>query len=69
MVWLGAPERVRATLFGLQPISSAMARTRSRVEAETPDCPLRAKDTAPLDTPALLAMSAIVGRFKSNPSP
>src|SRR5690242_11871725 len=58
-----APDRARAALFGLNPISCAMATMRCRVASETPGCPLSAYETAPLDTPARRAMSAIVGRF------
>jgi hypothetical protein len=46
-----------------------MDSTRARVDADTPACPFRANDTAPLDTPARRAMSAIVGRFTVDPSP
>ncbi|GIF36318.1 hypothetical protein Axi01nite_06290 [Actinoplanes xinjiangensis] len=38
-----------------------------RVASETPGWPLSAYDTAPLDTPARRAMSAIVGRFTQSP--
>nr|BFE68351.1 hypothetical protein GCM10020092_016520 [Actinoplanes digitatis] len=62
-----APDRARAALFGLKPISSAMATMRRRVASETPGWPLSAYDTAPLDTPARRAMSAIVGRFTRVP--
>ncbi len=62
-----APFSARAALLGRQPISSAMARMRARVDAETPGWPFRAYDTAPLETPARLAMSAIVGRFTGPP--
>src|SRR5687768_9348139 len=60
-----APDRARAALLGLKPISCAMATMRCRVASDTPGCPFSAYDTAPLDTPALRAMSAIVGRFNS----
>ena len=56
-------ESARAALLGWKPISSAMARMRSRVAAETPGWPLSANDTAALVTPARRAMSAMVGRF------
>ena len=56
-------ESARAALFGWKPISSAMARIRSRVAADTPGWPLSANDTAALVTPARRAMSAMVGRF------
>src|SRR5690349_11934111 len=62
-----APERARAALLALNPISSAIERMRLRVASETPGWPLRAYDTAPLDTPARRAMSAIVGRFTQSP--
>src|SRR5262245_36502283 len=58
-----APDRARAALFGLKPISRAIAMIRCRVASDTPGWPFRAYDTAPLDTPARSAMSAIVGRF------
>ena len=57
-----APESARAALLGLKPISRAMATIRCRVASDTPGWPLRAYDTAPLETPARWAMSAIVGR-------
>ena len=56
-------DRARAALLGWKPISSAMARIRCRVAADTPGCPFSAKDTAALVTPARRAMSAMVGRF------
>src|SRR4051812_47202274 len=62
-----APERARAALLGLNPISCAIATIRCRVASETPGCPFSAYDTAPLDTPARRAMSAIVGRFTRSP--
>src|SRR4051812_3728981 len=62
-VLLGAPVSARAAPFGFHPISAAIASTRRRVASDTPGCPLRAYDTAPLDTPARAATSAIVGRF------
>src|SRR5688572_9014567 len=61
--WAAAPDSARAALLGLKPISSAMARMRRRVASDTPGWPLSAYDTAPLDTPARRATSAIVGRF------
>ena len=57
------PDRARAALLGSKPISAAMARMRSRVAAETPGWPFRAKETAALVTPARRAMSAMVGRL------
>src|SRR3954452_21941486 len=62
-----APDRARAALFGLKPISSAIAMMRCRVASDTPGCPFSAYDTAPLDTPARRAMSAIVVRFTRSP--
>src|SRR4051812_34312699 len=55
-------DRPRAAALGCQPISSAMARIRSRVRADTPGRSLRAKETAPRETPAASAMSLMVGR-------
>ncbi len=57
-----AAESDRAALWGYHPRSSASWRIRRRVVSETPGRPLRAHDTAPLDTPALVARSAIVIR-------
>jgi hypothetical protein len=51
----------------LKPTSSAIARMRSLVAAETPGCPLSANETAALVTPAWRATSAIVGRFITPP--
>ena len=51
----------RAALCGRQLICSAIFRIRSRVASLTPGRPFSANDTAPLDTPARFAMSAIVG--------
>ena len=59
--------RARAALLGWKPISSAIARIRSLVAAETPGWPLSAKETAALVTPARWAMSVIVGRFIGPP--
>jgi hypothetical protein len=42
MAYAAAPESARAAVFGFQPSSSAMARTRARVASETPAWPLRA---------------------------
>ena len=58
----------RAALLGWKPISSAIARIRSLVAAETPGCPFSAKETAALVTPARWAMSVMVGRFIRAPS-
>ena len=55
-------ESERAARLGYQPSSSAIARIRSRVSSETPGRPLRAYETAPLETPARSAMSLIVVR-------
>src|SRR4051794_19767174 len=57
-----APESARTALLGVHPISAAIARILSRVEFETPGRPLSAEDTAPLETRARSARSAIVGR-------
>ncbi len=48
--------------FGVHPSDSATPMIRSRVSAETPGRSFRANDTAPFDTPAARATSAIVGR-------
>ena len=45
-------DRARAALLGWNPISSAIARIRSLVAAETPGWPFSAKETAALVTPA-----------------
>ena len=58
----GRRVRARAALLGRQPISSAMALIAARVAGETPGRSFSAYDTAPLETPARRAMSAIVGR-------
>src|SRR4051794_27271268 len=58
-----APESARAALLGLNPISAAIARIRCRVASDTPGWPFSAYDTAPLETPARRATSAMVGRF------
>ena len=55
-----AAESERAARFGYQPSSWAIASTRARVASDTPGCPLRAYETAPFDTPARSAMSAMV---------
>ena len=55
-------ESERAARFGYQPSSSAIASMRSRVASETPGCPFSAYETAPFETPARSAMSAIVAR-------
>src|SRR4029450_4808266 len=57
-----ALDSARAALLGLKPISRAIATIRCRVASDTPGWPLRAYETAPLETPARWAMSAIVGR-------
>lgn len=49
-----------AATLGRHPRSLATALTRALVESETPGLSLRAKETAPGDTPASLAMSLIV---------
>ena len=59
----------RAALLGWKPISSAIARIRSLVAAETPGWPFSAKETAALVTPARWAMSVMVGRFIRTPPP
>jgi hypothetical protein len=55
-------DKERARLLGRQPSSSAAARIRSTVAWARPGRPFSANETAPLDTPARLATSAIVGR-------
>ncbi len=52
----------RAALCGRHCICSAIARIRARVCSLTPGRPFSANETAPLETPARSAMSAIVGR-------
>ena len=56
----GRPVSARAATFGYQPSSSAIFVMRSRVSGDTPVRPLRASDTALVDTPAKRAMSAMV---------
>lgn len=56
-----APLSALAAMFGRQPISFAMARMRALVASDTPGWPFRAYETAPLETPACRAMSAMVG--------
>jgi len=46
--------------LGVQPRSRATERIRSRVSAATPGLPFSAKDTAPFETPATRATSAMV---------
>ena len=53
-------ESARAARLGYQPRSAAIPRMRSRVASETPGCPFSAYETAPFETPARSAMSAIV---------
>src|ERR1700722_10333854 len=60
-------DRARAALLGWNPTSSAIARIRSLVAAETPGWPFSAKETAALVTPARCAMSVMVGRFIGPP--
>ena len=55
-------DSARARALGVQPSSSAVARIRRRVSSEMPGRPFRANDTAPLETPAAVATSVIVGR-------
>ncbi len=55
-------ESARARGLGVQPSCSATSRIRCRVCGATPGRSFRAKETAPLDTPAALATSLIVGR-------
>jgi hypothetical protein len=52
----------RARLLGRQPSSSAAARIRSTVALARPGRPFSANETAPLETPARVATSAMVGR-------
>nr|WP_264295183.1 hypothetical protein [Microbispora sitophila] len=61
------PDRDLAAALGRQPISLAMSRMSLRVSADTPGRPLSAYDTAPIETPALAAISAMVGRFTASP--
>ena len=60
--WERESDSARARALGVQPRSSAVARIRRRVSSEMPGRPLRANDTAPLETPAAVATSVIVGR-------
>lgn len=55
-------ESDRARLLGRQPSSSAAAMILSTVDCASPGRPFSANDTAPLETPARVATSAIVGR-------
>ncbi len=55
-------DSARARGLGDQPRFSAVSRMRLRVSGEMPGRPFRAKETAPLDTPAACATSLIVGR-------
>src|SRR4051794_4018875 len=54
-------ESARALELGVQPSSAAVRRMRSRVVGLTPGRSLSAKETAPFETPAARATSAIVG--------
>src|SRR5204863_408428 len=63
----GDPDSDLAATLGRQPISLAMSRMRLRVLADTPGRPFNAYDTAPIETPARAAISAIVGRFTPGP--
>ena len=54
-------DKARARALGVQPISRATARIRSRVAGATPGRLCSAKETAPLDTPAARATSLMVG--------
>ena len=55
-------DSARAALFGVHPMSWAIAMIFSRVGSATPGRPLSANDTAVLETPAVRAISAMVGR-------
>ena len=55
-------DSARARGLGVQPSCSATSRMRRRVSGATPGRSFSAKETAPLDTPAALATSLIVGR-------
>src|SRR4051812_25205041 len=57
-------EKARARWLGVQPSDFATSRIRARVSSATPGRSLRAKDTAPFDTPAACATSEIVGRAR-----
>src|SRR5690606_10146237 len=56
------PDSLIAAWFGTQPSSATAAMTRSRVASDTPGRLLKARDTAPRDTPARAATSVIVTR-------
>src|ERR1022692_4337182 len=58
-----AADSARAALLGYQPSSSATARMRRRVASASPGRLFSAKDTAPLETPARRAISAMVTRL------
>ena len=55
-------DSARARWLGVNPSSAATARIRSRVASATPGRSFRANETAPRETPAARATSAIVGR-------
>src|SRR5690349_24085988 len=63
----GAPASARAAALARKPTRSAIARMRARVCSETPGRSFSAYETAPLETPASRAMSAIVGLFTRRP--
>lgn len=62
-------DKARARELGVHPISRATLRIRSRVSGATPGLLLRAKDTAPFDTPAARATSLIVSRVTAASKP
>jgi hypothetical protein len=55
------PARARAVVLGRQSRSSATARIRARVADDTPALPFSAYETADFETPAIFAISVIVG--------
>src|SRR3989337_1062163 len=55
-------DSARARELGVQPISRAVARIRSRVAGASPSRLLNANETAPFDTPAARATSWMVVR-------
>src|ERR1035438_7409248 len=58
-----AADSARAALLGYQSSSPATERMRRRVTSESPGRLFSANETAPLETPALRAISAMVTRL------
>ncbi|CAM5598926.1 hypothetical protein SGLAM104S_07922 [Streptomyces glaucescens] len=57
-----APASDRAVRLGAQPSSRAARKIRSRVASDSPGLWLKARETAPLETPARAATSLMVTR-------